>query len=77
MVRASLGPTWRCLFANDFDSKKASVYRKNRGDVELKPADVGSQTTREIRGRANLAWDRFPARTFPFLIGMSVPGPIW
>jgi len=62
MVRAGLGPAWRCLFANDCDPKKGRVYRKNWGDAELKTADVGSLTTREIPGRANLAWASFPCQ---------------
>src|SRR5580692_11993018 len=62
MVRAGLGPTWRCLFANDFDPKKGRVYHQNWGNPELKTADVGSLTTREIPGRANLAWASFPCQ---------------
>ena len=31
MVRMGLGPRWSCLFANDFDQKKARVYRRNWG----------------------------------------------
>ena len=29
MARAGLGDRWRCLFANDFDHKKAATYRRN------------------------------------------------
>jgi DNA (cytosine-5)-methyltransferase 1 len=36
MVRAGLGPGWRCLFANDFDAKKSRSYRENWGSAELK-----------------------------------------
>lgn len=31
MARAGLSPEWRCVFANDFDPKKAAVYRANWG----------------------------------------------
>jgi len=62
MVRAGLGPAWRCLFANDCDPKKGRIYRQNWGDIELKTADVGSLTTREIPGRADLAWASFPCQ---------------
>jgi DNA (cytosine-5)-methyltransferase 1 len=62
MVRAGLGPAWRCLFANDFDPKKGRVYRQNWGDAELKTADVGSLTTGEIPARAHLAWASFPCQ---------------
>jgi DNA (cytosine-5)-methyltransferase 1 len=62
MVRAGLGASWRCLFANDFDQKKCLVYRKNWGDAELKTADVGALTACEIPGRAKLAWASFPCQ---------------
>lgn len=62
MVRAGLGPEWRCIFANDFDRKKGCVYRGYWGDAELKTADVGSLTTEDIPGTANLAWASFPCQ---------------
>jgi DNA (cytosine-5)-methyltransferase 1 len=62
MVRAGLGPEWRCLFANDFDHKKGRVYRQNWGDAELKTTDVGSLTPKDIPGVANLAWASFPCQ---------------
>jgi DNA (cytosine-5)-methyltransferase 1 len=62
MVRAGLGPEWRCLFANDFDHKKGRVYRQNWGATELKTADVGSLTPKDIPGAANLAWASFPCQ---------------
>jgi len=62
MVRAGLGSEWRCLFANDFDHKKGRVYREYWGDAELKTADVGSLTTKDIPGTANLAWASFPCQ---------------
>ena len=31
MARLGLGPNWTCLFANDFDSQKAAIYRENFG----------------------------------------------
>ena len=31
MARAGLGPSWSCLFANDFDPKKAASYAANWG----------------------------------------------
>ena len=29
MVRAGLGDSWTCLFANDFDERKAASTRRN------------------------------------------------
>lgn len=62
MVRAGLGPEWRCLFANDFDHKKGRIYRANWGGDELKTADVGSLTTKDLPGTADLAWASFPCQ---------------
>ena len=62
MVRAGLGPEWRCLFANDFDHKKGQSYCKNWGDAELKTADVGSLTTKNLPGTADMVWASFPCQ---------------
>lgn len=62
MARAGLGPAWQCLFANDFDHKKSRTYRANWGGDTLKTADVGSLKTKEIPGRADLAWASFPCQ---------------
>lgn len=62
MVRAGLGSKWRCLFANDFDHKKSRTYRENWGSGELKTADVGSLTTSDLPGTADLAWASFPCQ---------------
>ena len=62
MVRAGLGPGWRCLFANDFDHKKGQSYCKNWGDAELKTADVGSLTTKNLPGTADMVWASFPCQ---------------
>ena len=62
MVRAGLGQEWRCLFANDFDHKKGRVYRENWAGDELKTADIGSLTTKDLPGIANLAWASFPCQ---------------
>ena len=40
MVRAGLGPLWSCLFANDFDPKKAASYAANWGVGQLKIQDI-------------------------------------
>src|SRR5688572_22861596 len=62
MVRAGLGPEWRCLFANDFDHKKSRAYRQNWGDKELKTDSVGDLSSSDIPGRANLTWASFPCQ---------------
>lgn len=63
MARAGLGAAWECLFANDFDHKKSRVYRENwKGGAELKTADVGSLSTKELPGVAHLVWASFPCQ---------------
>ena len=62
MVRAGLGPLWSCLFANDFDHKKGQSYCGNWGAAELKTADVGALTTKDLPGIADMAWASFPCQ---------------
>lgn len=62
MVRAGLGQTWRCLFANDFDYKKGRVYRQNWGAAELRTTDVRLLTTKDLPATASLAWASFPCQ---------------
>lgn len=62
MARAGLGPAWQCIFANDFDEKKATSYRANWGDGELCVGDVASLALNQIPGQADLAWASFPCQ---------------
>jgi DNA (cytosine-5)-methyltransferase 1 len=63
MVRAGLGAKWRCTFSNEFDVKKSIIYRKNWKTPEvLKVADVGTLTTADMPGVADLAWASFPCQ---------------
>jgi DNA (cytosine-5)-methyltransferase 1 len=63
MARAGLGLGWKCLFANDFDSKKAAAYATNWGMDSLSVGDVASISTSEIGGEtADLAWASFPCQ---------------
>jgi DNA (cytosine-5)-methyltransferase 1 len=62
MARAGLGPGWRCLFANDFDPKKAASYAANWGDGHLRVGDVAQLTTDDLPGRTDLAWASFPCQ---------------
>ncbi len=62
MVRAGLGPAWRCLFANDFDRKKGKIYNLNWGAGTLKTGDVGELTSGDLPGQAALAWASFPCQ---------------
>lgn len=62
MVRAGLGPDWKCKFANDFDSMKAGVYSDNWGDDELTVDDIRNIAAEDLPGRADLAWASFPCQ---------------
>ncbi len=62
MARAGLGDGWRCLFANDFDRKKAESYRANWGGEELHVGDVREISTVQLPGQADLVWASFPCQ---------------
>ena len=62
MVRAGLGAGWRCLFANDFDPKKADSYRANWGDADLRVADIAALGADDLPGLAELMWGSFPCQ---------------
>ena len=63
MARAGLGEGWTCLFANDFDAKKAETYRANYpGTDVLRESDVRKITSKDLPGRADLIWGSFPCQ---------------
>jgi len=63
MARLGLGPTWKCTFANDICKKKASAYREFFGpSPELKVADIGQLTTKDLHGVPDLVWASFPCQ---------------
>lgn len=62
MARAGLSDGWRCLFANDFDPKKASAYHANWGEGEMWCGDVGAVTASQLPEQADLIWASFPCQ---------------
>lgn len=62
MARAGLGNQWQCLFANDFDVKKATSYQANWGGKELVVEDVAKLSTFDLPGEADLVWASFPCQ---------------
>jgi DNA (cytosine-5)-methyltransferase 1 len=62
MVRAGLGSAWSCLFANDFDAKKADAYRKNWGAEEMLVDDIRNLGPDDMDGTPDLAWGSFPCQ---------------
>ena len=62
MARAGLGNGWKCVFANDFDAKKAASYNANWGGKNLLVGDVAKVTTADLPGTVDLAWASFPCQ---------------
>lgn len=62
MARAGLGSHWQCLFANDFDAKKAESYRRNWEGNHLHVKDVRNIELAELPGEADLSWASFPCQ---------------
>lgn len=62
MARLGLGDAWKCLFANDFDPKKAVAYKTNFGGKELHVGDVALVSPTQLPGQAVLAWGSFPCQ---------------
>ena len=62
MARLGLGETWRCLFANDFDPRKAAAYRANFGGEDFHQGDVWGLHPADAPGRADLAWASSPCQ---------------
>ena len=62
MARAGLGEGWRCLFANDFDDKKARSYVANWGADHLVVEDVARVRVEALPGEADLVWASFPCQ---------------
>lgn len=62
MARAGLGAGWDCLFANDFDAKKAASYADNWGGDHLRVGDIHALNAADLPGRADLAWASFPCQ---------------
>ena len=63
MARAGLGDGWTCLFANDFDAKKAETYRANYPETDvLREGDVRMIKVKELPGHADLIWGSFPCQ---------------
>ncbi len=62
MVRAGLGNGWNCLFANDYDEKKAETYKRNWSSDELQVKDIRELTVKDLPIGANLAWASSPCQ---------------
>jgi DNA (cytosine-5)-methyltransferase 1 len=64
MARLGLGEAWTCVFANDFDRRKAESYRDNFGGDHFDPRNVWKLAAANLPGRADLAWASSPCQDF-------------
>jgi DNA (cytosine-5)-methyltransferase 1 len=62
MVRAGLASNWRCVYANEFDPLKGTVYSINWGNDFLKLQDIHEVAAQDLPGRVDLAWASFPCQ---------------
>ena len=62
MARTGLGAAWECLFANDFDARKAESYAANWGGDHLAVGDVWDIAADRLPGHADLAWASSPCQ---------------
>ncbi|MFA5683253.1 MAG: DNA cytosine methyltransferase [Lysobacteraceae bacterium] len=75
MARAGLGRDWQCVFANDFDPKKAASYAANWGADHLHVGDVAALTTADLPGAVDLAWASFPCQDLSLAgVGAGIRG---
>lgn len=62
LVRLGLGKSWKCIWANDIDPKKAEIYRRNFGDSEFELGDVNDVDPGSLPVPVDLAWASFPCQ---------------
>lgn len=73
MARIGLGEPWRCLFANDFDSRKTLAYEANFADAgeHLRQGDVFALTADDLPSGVDLAWASSPCQDFSLAGGRA------
>ena len=62
MARAGLGKEWLCVFANDFDAKKATSYTTNWGSKDLVVGDIAEVSSTDLPDAVDLAWASCPCQ---------------
>ncbi len=62
MVDLALAPEWQCVWANDFDPKKAAIYTANHGDDHFRLGDVAEVNGVDLPTPAEMAWASFPCQ---------------
>ena len=64
MVRAGLGASWDCAFANDIDAMKCSVYAQNWGAKHLIERDIAALDIEPLLQPIDLYWASSPCQDF-------------
>ena len=63
MTRLGLGDSWRCLLANDVDSRKCAAYRENFGEKDLIEDDIANISVNDLpKTTPDLMWGSFPCQ---------------
>lgn len=62
MVDLALVPEWQCVWANDFDPKKAAIYIANHGGDRFHLGDVAEVSGSSLPAPADMAWASFPCQ---------------
>ncbi len=63
MARLGLGPSWRCLLANDLDPAKCASYRANFGGGDLIEGDIAQLDAGDLpHNNVDLVWGSFPCQ---------------
>lgn len=57
-----LGDQWTCLWANDFDPRKAEIFARNFGGDLIRVDDIAKVSASDLPPKADLAWASFPCQ---------------
>jgi DNA (cytosine-5)-methyltransferase 1 len=62
MAEIGLSPAWQCVWANDFDRRKASTYCENHDPQRFVLGDVARVQPGHLPVPATMAWASFPCQ---------------
>jgi DNA (cytosine-5)-methyltransferase 1 len=71
MARLGLGDAWTCVWANDFDRRKAESYRANFAGDHFNERNVWKLTAADLPGQVDLAWASSPCQDFSLAGGRA------
>ena len=62
LTTLALQGAWKCVWANDIDPRKATVYRSNFPSEPFECRDIAEVSADELPVEADLAWASFPCQ---------------